>query len=126
MPVDTPLSHRIEGEAAESATGDFAPIIETAGAAHRGGRRPGRASLRRRTPQPGQKPAKDDGSRRFPGSKCVYRVRQPPPARVRNGLEPRRAWNRIDPAGDIESISRDFDLAREANTRRTPPEAGSC
>jgi len=67
MSVDTPLSHRIEGEAAESATGDFAPIIESTGEAHRCGRRPRRASLRRRAPQPGQKPAKDDGSPRFPG-----------------------------------------------------------
>ena len=43
-----------------------------------------------------------------------------PPALVRNGLEPRRAWNRIDPAGDIESISRDFDLAQGKPTANSP------
>jgi hypothetical protein len=35
MPASTPLSHRIEGEVAESATADFTPIIESADEAHR-------------------------------------------------------------------------------------------
>ena len=35
MPASTPLSDRIEGEVAESATSDYAPIIKTTDEAHR-------------------------------------------------------------------------------------------
>jgi len=48
MPAGTPLSHRIEGEVAESATADFAPIIESADDAHRTQAQAAAASHRRR------------------------------------------------------------------------------
>ena len=59
-------------------------------------------------------------ARHFPRAECLYRVR-PSAALARGNLEPRLRRESNRPAGDIESISRDFGAAREANPRRELP-----
>jgi hypothetical protein len=80
---------RIESKAgvAESAAGDYAPIIETTDKAHRRRARAAGASHCPQTPNQGQKPAKDDGSPTFSGSKCIYGARHIPRL-ARRDLEP--------------------------------------
>jgi hypothetical protein len=87
-PPSAPLSYRIEGETAESAAGDFAPIIETTNEAHRvrahgydgrltGDGRPTRA----------KNPQKMMEARHFSGSEGILGERQNP-ALARPNLEP--------------------------------------
>ena len=82
---------------------------------------PRRASHRSTGAPPGQKPAKGDGSPTFPGDRMHSWGAAHPVARApRTGTVICVGANRL--VGGIESISRDFDTAREANTRRIPPQ----
>jgi len=119
MSVDTPLSHRIEGEAAESATGDFAPIIETMGEAHRCGRRPRRASNRRRRPDQGKNRRKMMEVRDSRDRNASIECGSP-------GACAQRSGTAMCVAGDIESISRDSTWRVRETHRETLSEAGSC
>jgi hypothetical protein len=113
------FSHRIEDGVAESATGDYAPLIESTDRLIACGRGPRRASHRRRTPNQGQKPAKNDGSPTFLGIEMHLWDAAHPAARApRSGTVICVESNR--PAGEIESISRDFDAARDATRRKLP------
>jgi hypothetical protein len=62
-----------------------------------------------------KKPAKDDGKPDISRDRTHHSVRQKP-ARPRRDLEPQ--FSMESPADDVESISRDFNAAPEANRRR--------
>ena len=117
MPASAPLSHRIEGEAAESTAGDYAPYIESTDEALAYGRWAARGASPSTDAQRGQKPAKDDGSPRLHGigwpAAKARRLRTTIRNRDLRGIE--------SPAGAIESISRDFDAAwRQTHAEISP------
>jgi len=67
-PTGTPLPRRIEGEAAESAAGDFMPIIESADEAHlMRGQAERRCFTAAGAHEKGKKPANSDGNSDFRG-----------------------------------------------------------
>src|SRR6185436_14194368 len=80
--------------------------------------REGRLTIRG-PPNQRQKPAKDDGSPRFSGSKCICRVRHIPPL-ARRDLEPERAWNRIGPLAPRINFPRFRHRTRGSHTAETP------
>jgi hypothetical protein len=128
VPASAPLSHRIESEVAESAAGDYAPIIETAHEAHRSRAQAAKSVSPSPDAQPGQKTGergwKPNISRdREAIIECGYRV-WAKPALARRDLEPCLAWNRIGPpaaSNQFHAISTGrVRCTRSENSRQRP------
>ena len=111
-PPHSLASNRRRGRRIRS--GRLRPNIESLDEAHRSGRGPRRASRGRRTPNRDKNRRKIIGSSIFSGIEHIIECGKAGGCTRR--LEPRFAWNRIA-ADDVESISCDFDAAREANSQ---------
>jgi hypothetical protein len=128
VPGCAPLPDRIEGEVVESTAGDCAPNIETTDEAHRLRAQPrGRLTV-------DERPTRAKSRRKMMEETDTSWDRK---AIIECGKTRRSratTWNRDfpgieSPAADIESISREFDAAREAtDTENTPQSSGlaSC
>jgi hypothetical protein len=134
-PLNGPLSHRIEGNAARIRDPHITHIIETMDEARRTRRRPRgtqrrvnsrrlirlKASLTIDGPATrGQNPTKNRGSLVFPGRQ-MHLQNAAKPGASRRDLEPRSRGIEIGPASDIESISRDFEASPRSVSRRARP-----
>jgi len=117
--ASAPLSHRIEGAVVESATGDYAPNIEATYEARRTRAQaitgvlpstepPTRAKNRQKMME----------VRHFLRSEGILGAAHPAAGAPRPGTV--ICLNRISPPAATESISRDLDAMRAANTAKLP------